>query len=73
MVLIGQLILGTLMKFLHLCESVSKISPFVASSNSANLYANIPTLSPKDPKFAEWYKGYEAQMKKSEGPTPDEK
>lgn len=64
---------ASLMKFLHLCEASSSISPFIAAKKSATLYTYEPTLSPKDPKFAEWYKGYEAKMKKTEGPTPDEK
>ena len=47
--------------------------PFDKISDSASLIDLEPTLSPKDPKFAEWYKGYEAKMKKAEGPEPDEK
>lgn len=46
-----------LLKFLHLCEAVSKISPFVASSGTANLYyLHRPSVSPRDPDFsAGWY------------------
>ena len=61
------------MELLYLGEASASITPFIARTGSANIVVAKPTLSPKDPKFAEWYKGYEAQMKKSEGPTPDEK
>lgn len=61
------------MEFLYLANAATAISSFTARTNKAHIINVQPTLSPKDPKFPEWYKGYEAQMKKSEGPTPDEK
>ena len=61
------------MELLYLANAANAITPFVAETNKAHILSVQPTLSPKDPKFAEWYKGYEAEMKKSEGPTPDEK
>lgn len=62
------------MEFLHLGEASVLFNPFHANTKTTNFIKKVePTLSPKDPKFAEWYKGYEAKMKKSEGPTPDEK
>lgn len=61
------------MELLHLGVANKLISPFFAKTKDAGLLKVVPTLSPKDPKFAEWYKGYEAEMKKAEGPTPDEK
>lgn len=61
---------GILMEFLHLGNSIALYNPFQADSKTTNFIQKIkPTLSPKDPKFAEWYKDYET----SEGPTPDEK
>lgn len=63
-----------MMEFFHLGSAVFAILPFRADTKTSDLNDKlIPTLSPKDPKFAEWYKGYEAEMKKAEGPTPDEK
>lgn len=63
-----------LMEFLHLgaSPSIGVITPFKAKDNSTQLSSSLePTLSPKDPNFAEWYKGYEAKMKKkSEGQEP---
>lgn len=66
---------GVIMDFLYLGNAVNIIIPFEAQKNNTASFNNYltPTLSPKDPKFAEWYKGYEAKMKKAEGPTPDEK
>lgn len=64
---------GTLMKLLHLGRAAGIMYHFNATSNSAALVDIEPTLSPRDPNFDEWYKGYEAKMKKAEGPTPDEK
>ena len=54
------------------CPSVEAISPLSIKTRSAELKSIVkPTLSPKDPNFAEWYKGYEAEMKKkSEGQEP---
>ncbi len=64
---------GIMMELLYLGEASATITPFIAKTGKANVALVKPTLSPKDPKFAEWYKGYEAEMKKAEGPTPDEK
>lgn len=65
---------GIIMQFLHLGSAIGNIPQFDASkNNSAILGFRNKTLSPYDPNFAEWYKGYEAKMKKAEGPTPDEK
>lgn len=61
------------MEFLYLADAANAISAFAEKFNSAHILHSEPTLSPKDPKFAEWYKGYEAKMKKAEGPTPEEK
>ena len=62
------------MEFLHLGNAVYAIAPFLAEKQASAISFSIkPTLSPKDPNFAEWFKGYEAEMKKAEGPTPDEK
>lgn len=61
-------------KLLHLAASpsIGAITPFNAKSHSAEFKFTIePTLSPRDPKFPEWRKGYEAKMKKkSEGQEP---
>ena len=64
---------ATLMKFFFLGYAQGVLTPFFAKDKSAHILLLEPTLSPKDPNFAEWFKGYEAEMKKSEGPTPDEK
>ena len=66
---------GVIMELFHLGHAINIISPFYILNNNvlANSMKFEPTLSPKDPKFAEWYKGYEAKMKKAEGPEPDEK
>ncbi len=61
------------MELMHLGVASGLMYHFGAKSNSAALSPITPTLSPKDPNFAEWYKGYEAKMKRAEGPTPDEK
>lgn len=62
------------MEFLHLGDAIALYNPFSADSKTTNFIQKIePTLSPKDPKFTEWYKDYEIKMKNAEGPTPDDK
>lgn len=62
------------MKFLYLGNAAGILTPFVAKGNVSAISENVtPTLSPKDPNFIDWYDGYLAEMKKAEGPTPDEK
>lgn len=62
------------MELLHLGNAIALYNPFRADSKTTNFIQKIePTLSPKDPKFTEWYKGYEEKIKQSEGQTPDEK
>lgn len=62
------------MKFFYLGNAAGILTPFSAKGNVSAISEDIkPTLSPRDSKFMEWYKKYEADKKKSEGPTPDEK
>lgn len=61
------------MELLYLGNAANALAPFVKKSNHAFLQGVKPTLSPRDPNFIDWYDSYLAEMKKSEGPTPDEK
>lgn len=66
-------------ELLHLSMSSGFCSSFLASSKSAVFVPLLPTLSPQDSKFAEWYstgewqKRFGKDIKKSESPSHDEK
>ena len=58
---------GILHEFLYLGIANGSITPFVKSEikESAILAKGvIPTLSPNDPNFAEWYESYKAEIEK---------
>ncbi|MBR3881997.1 MAG: hypothetical protein IKJ36_01875 [Clostridia bacterium] len=62
----------TLIKLIHLALANSSIDYFVPPNNESTFLSIIePTLSPKDPNFEEWYKGYKQKiLKKSDGQEP---
>ena len=69
-----------LMQLLYLGQANGLYYPFQAATNCTQMLGIIPSFSPKDPKFAEWYATGEwcheydiEQKKKSEGPDFDEK
>lgn len=65
---------AVVMELLHLGVINNSISQFSEKTFSALFSKTVkPTLSPKDPNFIDWYESYLAEMKKAEGPTPDEK
>lgn len=62
------------MELFHLGVINNSISQFSEETYTALFSKTVrPTLSPRDPNFIDWYDSYLAEMKKSEGPTPDEK
>ena len=57
----------TLFQLYHLALSNASISDFVLSGNVIGATKSpscIPTISPKDPNYQEWFSGYEAKVKK---------
>lgn len=58
----------TLLKLLHLGMANNNISPFYAKTDTAVLSTElIPTLSPKDPNFKEWYEQNKSKILKKKG------
>lgn len=59
------------MQFLHLGCAGNALAPFYATDKKADILAFVPTLSPKDPNFADWFENvYKPAMKMSEGQEP---
>lgn len=61
---------STIMRLFHLGVATGTIYPF--STNGASSFGGpiIPTLSPDDPKFDEWYKDYKKRYENKEGQEP---
>lgn len=57
-----------LIQFLHLGCASRALAPFYASDKKADLLAFVPTISPKDPRFTEWFENvYKPGIKMSCG------
>ena len=58
---------NTLFKLYSMGIASNCLSPFVSKNDvigSVRVEDCIPTLSPKDPNYQEWFSGYEAKVKK---------
>lgn len=72
MVQIGLLINGLIMELLYLGDVAPVITKFRTKPYGADVLVNTPTLSPNDPKFAEWYeKVYKPILRKFQGVEPE--
>lgn len=60
------------MQFFHLGVGSNTISPFTVNGNSGFKHKIIPTLSPKDPNFPEWWEKHKSEWEepKKEGKEP---